>query len=228
MPTNPSTEPAQLEAECRRLKEALALAQREHELLGYEIHDGVVQDLAAAAMLLEGAGRQAQFASPEVAQRFASGLKLLQDSIAAARRIIRGATATDIEAGGLVVALSRLVEKFKSDHALPVTFTSEVEEPKLPAAAQHALVRIAQESLHNAAKHARATEVQVSLRQRDGKLEMVIADNGIGFDPGQVPDGHFGLAGIRARAGVLGADLVLDTAPNHGTRVIVLLTPPAL
>jgi signal transduction histidine kinase len=228
MPTNPPTEPAQLEAECRRLNEALALAQREHELLGYEIHDGVVQDLAAAAMLLEGAARQAKFASPEVAQRFASGLKLLQDAIAAARRIIRGATAMDIEANGLVAALSRLVEKFKSDHALPVTFSCEVDEPKLPAAAQHALLRIAQESLHNATKHSQATEVQVSLRQREGTIELVIADNGIGFDPAQVPDGHLGLAGIRARARAIGANVLLDTAPSHGTRVVVLLTPPAL
>jgi len=228
MPTHPPTEPAQLEAECRRLAQALALAQRDHELLGYEIHDGVVQDLAAAAMLLEGAGRQAKFASPEVAERFASGLKLLQDSIAAARRIICGATAVDFEAGGIVAALSQLVEKFRSDHALPVTFSSEVELPKLPASAQHALLRIAQESLHNAAKHSRATDVQVSLRQREGQLELVIADNGIGFDPARVPDGRFGLAGIRARAAALGADLLLDTAPNHGTRVVVLLTTPAL
>jgi signal transduction histidine kinase len=227
MPTHPPTEPAQLEAECRRLAQALALAQRDNELLGYEIHDGVVQDLAAASMLLEGAGRQARFASPEIAERFASGLKLLQDAIAAARRIIRGATAVDFEAG-LVAALSQLVEKFKSDHALNVTFSSEVEEPKLPASTQHALLRIAQESLHNAAKHARATEIEVSLRQRDGQLEMAIADNGIGFDPAQVPDGRFGLAGIRARAAALDANLLLDTAPNHGTRVVVLLTPPAL
>jgi len=228
MPTNPPTEPAQLEAECRRLAQALALSQRDQELLGYEIHDGVVQDLAAAAMLLEGAGRQAKFPSPEIAERFASGLKLLQGSIAAARRIIRGATAMDFETGGVVAALSQLVEKFRSDHALPVTFSSELEEPKLPADAQHALLRIAQESLHNALKHSRATEVQVSLQQRDGRLEMVIADNGIGFEPAQVPDGRFGLAGIHARAGALGADLLLDTAPNHGTRVVVLLAPPAL
>ena len=60
MPTNPPIEPAQLEAECQRLTEALALAERDRQLLGYEIHDGVVQDLTAAAMLLEGAGRQAQ------------------------------------------------------------------------------------------------------------------------------------------------------------------------
>jgi signal transduction histidine kinase len=219
---------AQLDAECRRLAQALALAQRDQELLGYEIHDGVVQDLAAAAMLLEGAGRQATFASPEGGQRFANGLKLLQDSIAAARRIVRGATAMDFEAGGFVAALSGLMEKFRSDHALPVTFSAEVAELKLPASVQHALLRIAQESLHNARKHARATEVQVSLRQHDGRIEMVIADNGLGFDPEQLRADHFGLSGIRARAGQIGADLLLDTAPNHGTRVVVSLALPAL
>ena len=228
MPTNPPSEPAPLEAECRRLTDALALAQRDMQLLGYELHDGVAQDLAAAAMLLEGAGRQAQFASSEAEEKFATGLKLLQDGISSARRIIRGATAADFGDGGLEAALSRLVQKFQNDHGLPVTLASDSSDVNLPASSQHLLLRIAEESLHNAAKHARATEIAVSLQKREGRLELVIADNGVGFDPAQVPAGHFGLAGMRARAQILGANLLLDTAPSHGTRVVVSFAPPAL
>jgi NarL family two-component system sensor histidine kinase YdfH len=92
--------------------------------------------------------------------------------------------------------------------------------------AAHLLLRIVQESLYNAWKHARASEVEVRLGTSGDKLELIISDNGIGFDPGQVPAGHFGLEGIRARARVLGASLLLDTAPSHGTRVVVQLTVP--
>src|SRR5256885_5337563 len=86
---------AHLQAEQRRLAESLALAERDRQLLGYEIHDDVVQDLTAAAMQLEGAGRQATFASPEGKETYAGGLRLLQEGIAKARRLIRGAAGVE-------------------------------------------------------------------------------------------------------------------------------------
>ena len=218
---------AHLQAECRRLTEALALAERERQLLGYEIHDGVVQDLAAAAMLLEGAGRQANFASPEAQQSYARGVRLLQETIPAARRLVQGAAAVEPDDSGFASALARLVDKFQADRGLPVALACDVAELKLSGSIQHLLLRIVQESLYNAWKHARASEVEVRLGASGDKLELIISDNGIGFDPGQVPTGHFGLDGIRARARVLGANLLLDTAPNHGTRIVVQLTMPS-
>src|SRR5262245_41540375 len=98
-------DPAQLQAECHRLAEALALAERDRQLLGYEIHDGVVQDLTAAAMQLEGAGRQASFASPDGQESYAGGLRLLHESMAEARRLIRGLATVELDERGLVSAL---------------------------------------------------------------------------------------------------------------------------
>src|SRR5262245_13931312 len=108
-----------MDAECQRLAEALALAQRDLQLLGFEIHDGVVQDLAAAAMLFEGAARQATFETPEAQQNFQGGLRLLQQGIAAARKLVQGTSLVEIDEQGLVSALRRLVEKFRADHGLP-------------------------------------------------------------------------------------------------------------
>src|SRR5437870_3217244 len=99
-PTN-EADRASLEAECRRLTQALALAERDRQLLGYEIHDGVVQDLTAAAMLLEGSGRQATFTSPENHESYASGVRLLQETIAKARRLIGGVVAVEFADLGL-------------------------------------------------------------------------------------------------------------------------------
>jgi signal transduction histidine kinase len=229
-PASPATgDLAQLEAERRRLTEALALAERDRQLLRYEIHDGVVQDLTAAAMLLEGAGRQATFATADVQESFVGGVRLLQNAIAEARRLISGLAPVELDERGLVSALTRLVEKFRTDHALPVRFACDLAELTLPSSMQHLLLRIAQESLYNAWKHARATEVEVRLVKCDDRLELSITDNGVGFDPAQVPPGHFGLEGIRARARVLGVELLFDTAPDHGTRIVVQLTmPPAV
>src|SRR5207237_9627316 len=125
-------------------------------------------------------------------------------------------------------ALSRLVDRFRSEQALPVTISCDGADVALPTSMQHLLLRIAQESLFNVWKHARASAVEVRLVKEDGKLTLTIDDNGVGFDPAAVPPGHFGLEGIRARARVLGADLLFDTAPHHGTRVVVRLPLPAV
>lgn len=218
-----------LKAERRRLEAALQLAERERQLLGYEIHDGVIQDLTAAAMLLEGAATQATFASTAASNSFSHGLRLLRDSIAEARRLIRGAMAVEMDDLGLTAALQRLAERFRNDHGLLVTVDCDVGSISLPISVRHSLVRIAQEALHNVWKHARATEVELRLSLCGDQLELVISDNGVGFDPAVIPAGHFGLDSIRERARLLDADLLFDTAPEHGTRVVVRLTvPPAL
>src|SRR5262245_6341266 len=134
MPTNSSSE---LETECRRLAEALALAERDRQLLGYEIHDGLVQSLTAAAMLLEGAGRNATFVSPENDKNYASGVRLLQEGIAKARRLIQNAAGVEKNELGLATSLSQLVDKFQINHGLPVTFTCDIPDPKLPGSIQH-------------------------------------------------------------------------------------------
>jgi signal transduction histidine kinase len=226
MDTEFSTDVGQLQAECRRLTEALTLAERDRQHLAFDLHDGVVQDLTAAAMLLEGARRQAGFETEEASENFSGGLRLLRDAIAEARRLIRGVATVDALERSFVEALDELVAKVRSDLQLPVTLVAGFPGPALPASIQHLLLRIVQESLHNAWKHARAGEVEVRLAANDGCWELTIADNGIGFDPAQVPAGHFGLDSMRARARAAGAELVLDTAPSHGARVRVKVKQP--
>ena len=130
-----------LRSECHRLIQALELAERERQLLGYEIHDDVVQDLTAAAMQLEGAGRQTTFASPDGMESYAGGLRLLQEGIAKARRLIHGSAGVEIDERGLAPALSRLVERFRSEQGLPVAITCEAPDVALPASVQHLLLR---------------------------------------------------------------------------------------
>ncbi|HZN33844.1 MAG TPA: sensor histidine kinase [Pirellulaceae bacterium] len=218
---------AQFMEEVDRLKQSLALAERDRQLLSYEIHDGIVQDMSAAAMLLEAAGRDATFSSPEVAENFAGGLRLLRESIAEARRIISGLALVEYDASGLDAALDRLVGKFRSELSLPVIYRCEASFPRLPDSAQHLLLRIAQEALFNSWKHAKATRVEVGLKQVGEQLELSICDDGAGFDPKKIPAGHHGVRGMQSRASVLDADLQIQSAAGQGTRVIVRLKAPS-
>jgi signal transduction histidine kinase len=223
MPPPSERRAGEASAEQRRLLQALALAERERMLLGYEIHDGLVQDMTAAAMLLEGAGERADFRNPEDRDNYERGVRLLRECIAEARRLIRGLATVELDTGGLVSALGRLADKFCEDHGLPVQFHSDAEAVELSHAQQHLLLRIAQEALHNVWKHAQAQSVALRLMRHDGVLELDIEDDGVGFDPQRKVPGHYGLEGMRTRAAILGAELRIDSAPGRGTRVSVRL-----
>jgi signal transduction histidine kinase len=217
-----------MEAELARLSAALALAERDRQLLGYEIHDGIVQDLTAAALHLESAGREATFTSSEVQDNYAGGVRLLREAIAEARRLIRGLATVELDDRGLVWALQRLVEKFRSDLALSIDFACEAAGLRLPGSVQHLLLRIAQEALFNVWKHAGACRVNLRLAYDGRELELTIADDGAGFDPRQIPGGHFGLEGMRTRAQILGGQLQIDSAAGRGTRVTLRMSTPPL
>ncbi len=223
MATEQSAELEAQAAECRRLTEALVLAERDREHWAFELHDSVLQDLTAAAMLLEGARQRVDFQSDEARDNFAGGLRLLREAMAEARRLIHGATIVAAADRGFSEELSDVVRKARRDWQLPVTLDYAGQLPEPPPAARQLLLRIVQEALHNAWKHAGANEVEVRVFLQDGCLELAIADNGVGFDPAQVPPGRLGLDSMRARAKAAGAEIVFDTAPQHGTRVRVRL-----
>jgi signal transduction histidine kinase len=111
---------------------------------------------------------------------------------------------------------------------LPVVVESDLED-RLPLAAEEVLYRIAQEALHNVVKHAAARQVRVEVRQvGGGGVRLRVEDDGKGFDPAAVPDGHLGLAGMRARADRVGATFACESGPGSGTSIEVALSPAAL
>ena len=81
------------------------------------------------------------------------------------------------------------------------------------------LLRIAQEAVHNAVRHAHPTEVLVTLEAPDGRVTLCVRDNGRGMPPGAVGSGGLGLRIMRYRADTIGADLAIEPAPGGGTTV---------
>jgi signal transduction histidine kinase len=95
-------------------------------------------------------------------------------------------------------------------------------EAELPVDVKVALYRITQEAFNNIAKHATATQVDVTLRRGLDQAILTIQDNGRGFDPGSVPAGHMGLNIMRERAQAIGAELTIESSPARGTQIGVI------
>src|SRR5207237_9700063 len=98
-------------------------------------------------------------------------------------------------------------------------------EERLPSQTEVALFRIVQEALTNVAKHAGASRARVKLRQKDGSVQLTVADDGHGFDPEHVNGDRLGLFGMQERVSLIGGQFELDAKPGRGTRLAV--TVPA-
>jgi signal transduction histidine kinase len=142
---------------------------------------------------------------------------------------IRGVM-TDLRPGvlddyGLVAALHGLGDEMAARTGIVVDVQAEELVPRLAASVENALFRIAQEALTNVMKHARASEVTVSLDAEDRVVRLVIADNGTGFELGrpQAPHDvrHWGLSAMAERALGVGGRCRVDSRPGKGTHVIV-------
>ena len=92
--------------------------------------------------------------------------------------------------------------------------------PRLKPAAEEALYRVVQEALHNVVKHARAGSVTVSLAVEEGRLAVRVVDDGVGFEPRDVPAGHMGLDTMGQRVASLSGEYSIDSAPGKGTTVL--------
>jgi signal transduction histidine kinase len=125
--------------------------------------------------------------------------------------------------GGLAAALADFVELFVERTGIQVDYTSDAQAGAFADERAETLFRIAEEAMRNVERHAGATRVTISLRASpDGNgLTLTIADDGVGFDAEAAHPGHYGLAGLREQARLIGAALTIRSALQQGTRISV-------
>jgi len=206
-------------AELHRRAGELA-ASEERLRLAHEMHDGLAQVLAyvnTKAQAVQGYLRGGKIAEADTQlDQLAAAAREVYSDVREGIVGLRLAANPDLDFGA---ALATFVERWETETGIDATFAAE-GVPILTPGAELQLLRMTQEVLANARKHARASRVEVCLRQRPGGLELVVADDGAGFDPGIPPRGefpHFGLLTIRERAESIGATVALRTAPGEGT-----------
>jgi two-component system NarL family sensor kinase len=206
-------------------------AVEERNRLAREIHDTLAQGLAAVALHLETADALLQ-SGEDMGQeparrllqtRLQQALDLTRLNLEEARRSVLDLRLAHLEGRSLVEALGRLAQEYASRQDFQVEYEAGSAGHPLPARVEAGLYRIAQEALENAARHAGARRVTIRLSTTPSEVRLVVGDDGQGFDPDHVPTGRFGLIGLNERARFLGGRLVLESAPNAGTRLEVIV-----
>ncbi len=212
------------EAKLRALaREVVQSQEDERARLARDLHDGVSQSLVATKLLIESAQQE-----PAGAARLQElALQRLNSTLAEVRHLSHALRPALLDTLGLPAALQHLAGEFDAAGGTHFAAVVEGEEVGLPEAVNTALFRIAQEALNNAARHAQATTVTVTLRfVADGGLGLEVVDDGRGFDADAaqaVADRGLGLRSMRERADALGARLSLMTSPGIGARLTVKL-----
>jgi len=132
--------------------------------------------------------------------------------------------ASMLEGQNLGAALRAGAKTWTAGSGVETDVTVDGPEDSLPDEVEHNLLRIGQEAVTNALKHAAATKIRIRLSREAGGVSLQIVDNGRGFDQSEVfssPAGHFGVLGMRERAERLGGAMRLTSSPGEGTAVEV-------
>jgi signal transduction histidine kinase len=205
--------------------ERMQALARERERIGRELHDGTIQSIYAAGLMLEGARHSLGPAvdEPEVARaQLTRAIGSLNQTIQDIRRYIfdlRGEMPDD----DLEMGLRKILEDFRVNTLLETEFVVEGEDTARPLGAERRrhIFQIARETLTNVARHAQARRVEVSLRYGANVLQLRISDDGIGLSALPINSRGQGLRNIRERARLLDGALDLDTAPHEGMTVVL-------
>jgi PAS domain S-box-containing protein len=200
-----------------------AVLEERNRLAG-EIHDSLAQNFAGISMQLAVATEEMQIKSEDALSHVERATDLARFGLSEARRSALSLRSDIIEESGLIEALRRLVERTNIPGLLRCSFrSSKVREESLAPSVQQDLLRIAQEAISNAIRHARPTVISVSLRRNPPNLVLKIRDNGSGIAGGRSSGEGFGFGNMRARAKNIGAELDIRSRAGSGTSVIVRL-----
>jgi signal transduction histidine kinase len=154
----------------------------------------------------------------------AKALAQTRSGLTETRRALQALRASPLEDLGLALAVRNLAESTAKRGALALALTIDEDLEPLPPELEQQIYRIAQEALTNVLKHAGARRLGVQFTRSDGRLTLLIRDDGRGFETanGHI-NGHYGLHGMRERADLIGATLTVQSAIQHGTAVRLTL-----
>ncbi|MCE9545376.1 MAG: PAS domain-containing protein [Planctomycetia bacterium] len=221
------TDRKQAEEKLRRdeqlLRRLLDLRERERQMVAYEIHDGLVQDVVAAKMLLEGHCVPHGDSVQLVQQEYDRVRNLLIDAIDEGRRLISELRPPILDEQGIVGSIEYLVAEHAQKSGLRVGFKHRVDFDRLAPLFEGSVFRIVQEALNNVSRHSQAASAEISLAQLDRRLILEIRDEGLGFEPDLVPADRFGIRGIVERARLFGGSATIESRPGKGTLIVVKL-----
>jgi two-component system, NarL family, sensor histidine kinase UhpB len=202
-------------------RRALAAQEQERLRIARELHDEVGQELTAVVLQLDRAGRGRE---AELRDEVMRARETVRSSLEEVRGIARRLRPEALDDLGLPSALAALTNDVTRRTRLPVSRSIAPGLPALAPDEELVIYRVAQEALTNVVRHAAADRAELTLGVRDGRVELVVLDDGRGFDTRSATHGS-GLLGMRERAVLIGADLEVTGATARGSSVRLRLAP---
>ncbi len=199
----------------------------ERARLAHELHDAVSQKLFSLRLTAQAAAALVDRDPARARNELRQVTSLAAEAADELRAAVIELRPAALDEDGLVATLRAQIQVLDRAHPARVTF--RCSDPRaLPAAHEAALLRVAQEALHNALRHAEPGHVEVVLSQRGPHTVLRVADDGSGFDPSAVRTAgrHLGLVSMRDRAAAVSGNLTVESAPGKGT-VIEMEVPGA-
>ena len=206
----------------RRMALQFRAVLAERNRIAREIHDNLAQDILGISVQLELVARLMPAAAESAKGHLDRARMLVRNSMTEARRYVWDLRSQELQKKDLPAALRDTTKRLTAESNIDTVV--EVAGPlrPLPVEVETNLLRIGQEAVNNAVKHARAKRIEVGLNFDTRKVQLSVRDDGRGFDPSeQIADGHFGLLGMRERAEQIGGVLSIDSAPERGTQIAI-------
>ncbi|HET7841010.1 MAG TPA: GAF domain-containing sensor histidine kinase [Terriglobia bacterium] len=199
----------------------LRVQEEERKRISRELHDETGQALMVIRLYL---GMLEQAAGTRARAKIRETVGVVDRTIEGIRRIIGRLSPLVLQELGLVAAIRKEAKDFAKTTGVKARVAVSDEIGRLAPECEAAIYRVVQEALHNVAKHAKATLVNIQMARGEEIVHLIVEDNGQGMnDPDRWNGRSFGLAGMRERVAMLGGTVEVSSTPGNGTRIEVIV-----
>ena len=208
------------QVEEQRLRQSIEASEQERRRWARELHDETLQALAGLRVGLSSAMRGSE---AELRTAVESAVENVTEEIANLRSLIVELRPAALDEYGTGAAIESLAERTSARQGIPVEAHVDLAFERGDEPARHTTelesttYRLVQEALTNAVRHAGASHIRIDVSERDGHVEVAVADDGRGFDPETTDGGGFGLTGMRERVELADGELDIDSGPSGTT-----------
>ena len=206
----------------RQMRARFDAVLTERNRIAREIHDNLAQEILGVSVQLEIVARMMNVSADAARTHLDRARQLVRASIAEARRYVWDLRSQTLDDRDLPTALAEMTRRLTADTDVQTQFEVGGTFRPLPPQVENNLLRVAQEAVNNAVRHARARTICVNLFFDAAGVRLSVRDDGRGFDAAVADggrSGHFGILGMRERAEAMGGSLVIESRPGEGSEV---------
>ena len=199
----------------------LEIQKETMQQIGRELHDNIGQKMTMVSIYSQQFLHENKY--PELETQFRQISDVVKESIQDLRSLSRTLTNDKISENSIIQLIEEEVNNANSVNKCQVKFQHRGEDPELNVMQKNVLLRITQEFIQNSMKHSGCLNITIDLENNNRELLLQIRDDGKGFNRNAIQSDGIGLTNMENRAKIIGADFLLETAPNAGTAIFMKL-----